>query len=313
MEAKSQKKTSKKEITKKISDTNTPSNGRSQLYWLKRGYINRLKGFRKPLLNIHSVIDITNIDNSVINKFKLKGLEFGNWLNNEDKYNYVSSLVMALYDLNKILGFNYNLGLDRHLSVAFGARGRGKALAHFEPWSNVINLTRYDKDTTSANKNDSFSHTGGVGSFAHEYGHFLDYFFGGYIDRSRDHRSLTIGDGANSHPKANNYPKGSLRALTNDLIIAIIYKSPGRHSDYYKKLLTSELRGQIYWFRHNELFARAFEQYIGHKLERSGIINKFLSKNKYTSKAYMGTGDLMRIIPLFDRLIKQMAIYVKQK
>ena len=48
------------------------------------------------------------------------------------------------------------------LAIAFGARGKGGALAHFEPGRNVINLTKIK----------------GAGSLAHEWGHALDYFLG---------------------------------------------------------------------------------------------------------------------------------------
>lgn len=47
----------------------------------------------------------------------------------------------------------------RSLGLALGARGRGKAAAHYEPAKHIINMTR-DK---------------GAGSLAHEWGHALDY------------------------------------------------------------------------------------------------------------------------------------------
>lgn len=298
----------RKVYTQKISDLNAANLGRSQQYWLKRGYINRLKGFRKPLLNLAGIVDVPNLENSIIKKFNIGGLEFGNWLNAEDRYNYVSAAVMAFYDLNKILGFNYNIGINKHLILSFGARGKGRALAHFEPWSNVINLTRYDKETTAETKNASFSATGGVGSLAHEYGHFLDYFFGTYIDQSTYHKSLTHGDSTGTKI-IGNYPKNSYRALMQDVIIEIIYKKPGVFSQYYLKLKKNF--AQEYWFRHNELFARAFEQYISYKLEKAGILNRFLAKGKYVAASYMGDGDLARVIPKIDKLIKKMAADIK--
>lgn len=298
----------KKVYTQKISDLNAASLGRSQQYWLKRGYINRLKGFRKPLINLASIVDIANLENSIIKKFNIRGLEFGNWLNAEDRYNYVSATVMAFYDLNKILGFNYNIGINKYLILSFGARGKGRALAHFEPWSNVINITRYDKETTAKTKNESFSVTGGVGSMAHEYGHFLDYFFGTYIDQSKSNKSLTLGD-ATTTKFMGNYIKNSYRSLMHNVIDSIVYKKPGVFSNYYlglKKKFTQE-----YWFRHNELFARAFEQYISYKLENAGILNRFLAKGKYPPGTYMADGDLSRVIPHLDKLIKKMSADIK--
>lgn len=48
------------------------------------------------------------------------------------------------------------------LAIAFGARGKGKALAHYEPARVVINLTKMK----------------GAGSLAHEWGHAFDDFLG---------------------------------------------------------------------------------------------------------------------------------------
>ena len=302
--------TKKTNFTQKISDINPANLGRSQRYWIQRGYKNRLSTFRKPLLDIHKVVDVANLESSIIKKFNIRGLEFGNWLNAEDRYNYVLATVMAFYDLNKILSFNYNLGLDQHLILSFGARGKGRALAHFEPWSNVINITRYDKDTTASTKSLAFQASGGVGALAHEYGHYLDYFFGSYVDQSRIKKSLSGGDYSGTD-FSENYRKDSLRGLMSNLLYAIIYKKPGTFSDYYKKLkITTK---NEYYFRHNELFARMFEQYISYKLANVGVINRFLAQMKYEKGVYMGNGDLMRVVPLMDKLIKHMAQLAKVK
>lgn len=52
--------------------------------------------------------------------------------------------------------------LNMSLAIAFGARGSGRALAHFEPSRNVINLTKMK----------------GAGSLAHEWGHAFDFNVG---------------------------------------------------------------------------------------------------------------------------------------
>lgn len=48
------------------------------------------------------------------------------------------------------------------LAIAFGSRGKGNALAHYEPSRAVINLTKMK----------------GAGSLAHEFGHALDDMLG---------------------------------------------------------------------------------------------------------------------------------------
>lgn len=52
------------------------------------------------------------------------------------------------------------------LGIAFGARGRGRALAHYESALHVINLTKLK----------------GAGSLAHEWGHALDAYLGTHLD-----------------------------------------------------------------------------------------------------------------------------------
>ena len=78
----------------------------------------------------------------LVAEYNLSGLEFGNWTSHEERANFLISTRESLKDLHKILGFK-NLGLDHRISIAFGARGLGgKAMAHFEPWTFAINLTR---------------------------------------------------------------------------------------------------------------------------------------------------------------------------
>ena len=48
--------------------------------------------------------------------------------------NYVCALSISLYDMRQILGFKAkNMGLAGKITMAIGARGRARALAHFEP------------------------------------------------------------------------------------------------------------------------------------------------------------------------------------
>jgi conjugative element/phage-associated large polyvalent protein len=296
----------------KISDSDGDVSrlGRLDRYWKKRGFTLYFKNARRPELNVEMVAKVTDGPDPVIKKFKLKGIEFGNWVNEEDRVNYLYCMVAALYDLNKVLSFNFNIGINNNLSVAFGARGTGgRAMAHYEPGTQTINLTRYSQNTKAGDKDKEFANSGGMGAFAHEYGHFLDYFFGRYIDQSTTNASLTLGDYSGSK-LATNYPKGSMRAAMQSVILSIIYSKPGTYSPYYLAL-KKKLSDDKYWFRHNELFARAFEQYVQHKLLAAGVQNKFLSKVKYTSDAYMKPGDLARVLPHIDKLVKMFSATVK--
>ena len=66
----------------------------------------------------------------------------------------------ALCDLAVALDVSLkDIALNNRLSIAFGARGQGSAVAHYEPAREVINLTKMR----------------GAGSLAHEWGHALDH------------------------------------------------------------------------------------------------------------------------------------------
>jgi hypothetical protein len=95
-----------------------------------------------------------------------RGIEFGNWLPQDERQSVINHAHDAFQDLATVTGLPYEaISLDGTLAMAFGARGRGgkgAALAHFEPSRKVINLTRLS----------------GAGSLAHEWGHAIDDFLG---------------------------------------------------------------------------------------------------------------------------------------
>ena len=95
----------------------------------------------------------------MMNTFNFKGGEFGNWLNETDRQQSLNYGYDALMDLSKALSISpTDISLGNRLSIAFGSRGSGSALAHYEPDREVINLTKMK----------------GAGSLAHEWGHALD-------------------------------------------------------------------------------------------------------------------------------------------
>ena len=131
--------------------------------------------------------------------YKLRGFEYGRWTTQEDRLNFVSGMGLALYDLSNILGLSRaQMGLDGNLGIAFGSRGSGRANAHFEPFSYVINMRRQSREANDKRrvyrnekgwlkrrsmadrrKDLSESYLGsGVRSFTHEFGHALDYYAG---------------------------------------------------------------------------------------------------------------------------------------
>lgn len=99
----------------------------------------------------------------MIKYFGFRGGEFGLWNNQDDRQACLNYAFDALVDLAYIVGSStqfISLGgyQDKKLAIAFGARGKGKALAHYEPSRVVINLTKMK----------------GAGALAHEWMHALD-------------------------------------------------------------------------------------------------------------------------------------------
>ena len=91
--------------------------------------------------------------------YGIRGVEYGNWVDEESAKYHTQMAGLAFYDLARVLGVDNKLiSYNDRLAMAFGARGSGAALAHYEPGRMVINMTKFN----------------GGGSLAHEWGHFLD-------------------------------------------------------------------------------------------------------------------------------------------
>ena len=99
----------------------------------------------------------------LLQTFGFRGGEFGNWTNEADRQQSLNQAFDAMHDLARILNVPPQaLSLNGELGLAFGARGSGRAAAHYEPSRVVINLTR----------------TYGAGALAHEWAHALDDYLG---------------------------------------------------------------------------------------------------------------------------------------
>ncbi|NCN39858.1 hypothetical protein GW916_01280, partial [bacterium] len=95
--------------------------------------------------------------------FSPRGIEFGNWNNQDERQQVLNHAYDGLMDLAEVLNVPPKaLMLNGDLSIAFGARGQGLsgAKAHYERNYGVINLTKIS----------------GAGSLAHEWFHALDHY-----------------------------------------------------------------------------------------------------------------------------------------
>jgi hypothetical protein len=271
-------------IVTKIQDTGAaPLDGRQEQFWQDHiipKYEKIRPGFK---------VKLTPQEN-ILKQYNFKAFEYGHWTTQNERFDFLAAAQASFSDLKKVTGLS-SLGFDL-IGIAYGARGKGgRAMAHFEPWSYMINLTRPH----------------GLTTLAHEYGHALDYYFGHFAEPSQASRSLsgghTIGASGLDIPAT----PGSLRDTMHKLQKAIMRNGADK-SESYKRLSAHCGTNVAYWMNHTEIFARTFEQCVQYKLIKKGITNHLLTKTKYAdSWAYLTEKDLIRVMPLMDKLIKTMA------
>lgn len=178
--------------------------------------------------------------NILISRYGLRGGEFGNYTTSKDRLASLNMAYDAFEDLYKALGVSpKDMSLGGDLAIAFGARGRGNAMAHYEPVKNVINMTKYR----------------GAGSLAHEWGHAMDQYIG---------KIFGVNGFASESLAASTIPD-SVRDLVNAL-----QEQNGEKTDFYKGSLqfdrSYKKAGNGYWASNHEMFARAFACYVRDKL-----------------------------------------------
>ena len=196
-------------------------------------------------------------------EFNLKGIEFGNWLNAENRVEYLAETMQALHYISKVLGVSHKqIGIGGKLGIAFGARGKGGyAVAHYEPVSNVmINLTKEK----------------GQRALAHEYTHALDNLAGWETGR----KYMSGGRSAN---KAKDFLDGTdpLTKTANNFFNALFW-SDGEKSNYFNRMVSATEYEQ----RRTEILARCGDIYITQEC-----------KDRDLPTGYVGTTTYGRINP----------------
>ena len=261
----------------KIQDVGTALDGRQENYWdghLKPKYEKYRPGFTFKFKS----------PEKTIGEHDFRALEFGHWSTQNERFDFLAAADVSFFDMQKVTKIK-KLGFKK-IGVAFGARGKGgAALAHFEPTTFMINLTR--------NK--------GLGAFAHEYGHAIDYLYGGYIDQIPGCFSLSGGQSLATRPQ--DHTQGTARYYMDLVLQSIIWDGKMQSDSYeaFKKI------GGTYWIERTELFARAFEQWVHFQLAKKGIQNIFLTNSKYTNNAYLQPNDFKRVLPQMNKLISKLA------
>lgn len=264
----------------KITDTSNTINqgGRAERYWLGK----KVKSHSSSPARSKDDVDLQKI----LQRYNLKGFEFGNWLNNDERYDRVLACEDSLAELANIMGTK-NLGIDQMIGIAFGARGSKGALAHYEPHYNMINITKEKGD----------------GCLAHEYGHAIDYTIGRYCDQHKLYNYLSGGRSISFDLRDN--VGGKIRNGMN-LVVDIAM------SMIKEKLL----RYPEYWRRRTEIFARVFEQYCCIQLKEAGVRDGFLTSSwtSYTtSPVYWTEEQFKKLVPGLDKLVSNIKVVINAK
>lgn len=228
--------------------------------------------------------------------WKLRAAQWGETVSDKERKEHLKNACESLHDLREILDVDDEvISFNGKLGIAFGARGKGKAMAHYEPKHNVINLTR---------KN-------GIGALAHEWGHALEKNLynkeqaGGY-GRSLGTIPQNISASFSSVKKQNDFNKIDSSFLENQegftVNIKIFYDRMVK-SDRFKAMPPKH---KEYLRDPAELFARTFEAMVKRKLEKKGRVNTYLVSCE-DADIYPNNEELDSIEPFFDKLIKGLA------
>jgi len=257
--------------------------------------------------------------------FNFKSVQLGHYVKDGEAKVHIRRFIGSMKDLEDCLEIDIaQINKAGGLSIAFGARGSGSALAHYEPMSKIINLTK----------------SRGDGSVAHEWAHFLDNFLSGgagFATEGKAQNSV-ISSAMNEVMNEINRQEGNSwseeylvqpeiqwkyfpaikriyedKDLTAEEKFSESVEYCNRHlhnpknlkigmhqianlegkavrikikSDKTRYLRNAEVLGKKYWANPKELFARAFESYVQDKLEEKGMYSNYLvANNKTKAKA----------------------------
>lgn len=190
-------------------------------------------------------------------EFGFRGVQFGNWVEQERRAQDLNNAYDALLDMADIIRIPARaVSLDGTLGLAFGARGKANELAHYERGQVVINLNK---------KN-------GAGSLGHEWWHALDNYF----SRQDGQNEMT-----SENPKANSALRPEMKEAYQGVLKVIT------DTFYSRSVNLDKLRSKPYWSTRTEMTARAFESYLIYKAKQEGHSNDYLA-NIVNPEAYLG-------------------------
>lgn len=210
---------------------------------------------------------------AAIHHFGLYSIEFGNWLNQMERADFMFASLATLSDMAKVIGAPHRaMGLGGTLSLAFGARGSGRASATYEGFREVINLTK----------------TSGRFALCHEWGHAVDKRLGW----PSGHRS------GRKQPDYSGKAKGSAAYLFEHSIDIVLWQPDGSQSSYQVFLIKS---GSEYLNRRAEIWARMSEAFFWLKFKSAGISNTWGVPAKY-ARDWPDQALMAKVLPTMSKI-----------
>ena len=184
--------------------------------------------------------DITPQD--LISVFGFRGVEFGEWLPQDERQIVLNEAYAACCALAEVTGLPESMiSLNGTLAIAFGSRGKGRAMAHYEPDLEVFNLTRMN----------------GAGSMAHEWAHALDYFLS-----KKKESTIESATSSDRMPVTEDEITIAL-ARIKDMFAA---KDPAAHSKSFGAAMQI-VRSEIEWSKQPELAMSELQDSISKRIE----------------------------------------------
>lgn len=236
----------------------------------------------------------------ILKNFGFRGGEFGNWVKQTERQQFLNYAQDAFTDLSIALDIApESLGQNGQMSIAFGARGQGLtgAVAHFEPIKKVINMTRLK----------------GAGSLSHEYGHSLDNYLSrlsGYNDNGMATTNLrnpnlseSMKNAINNVIEAMNYNVSTNIDEINKKN-SIYEKNRKKNLDYYLKYIDKVFNDEATTYKYNRKTKQREQITIKttqEQKEKYQEIRKILEEGKitenYITELKSSSGSTVNIYP----------------
>jgi hypothetical protein len=248
--------------------------------------------WRGDSINVNFVAQPWHTDpKKAVEEFNLAGIEFGNWLSEKDRTEYLAKSMQGLHNLSKILKVKHaQIGLNGKLGIAFGARGRGGAVAHYEGNPKpVINLTKEK----------------GQNSLAHEYGHSLD----NALSSQSSQKWITGGRTTSRRIDDKRLKDDGLAGIAESIFKNLYYTKDGKKSNFYNRLSD----GTEYERRRIEVFARCVDMYVSIKSKAKKKSTDHLSHGSKGGGVTPTIDEMGDVIKVFDSFFKKLYSQLKTR